>query len=577
MADDSAGPAPDQLEALKTSEIVAALAARAKLGLSPAEHQRLSEYVVDSWDMADRLRSVESPGHEGRYADLPLRAAECNRPARPGEESRYPRAVAGGEVPEARPLPAGALDDGLVELARRFAAGEFSPLDLVSAQLARIDEYDPVVRSYITVNSEGALAAAAALSAELPQSGPRSLLHGVPFGAKDSIPAAGMRCTYNSPLMRDWVPSRDAECIRRLRAAGAVLVGKHNLNEFGWSLPSEDDLAPPPRLTWFPDEFAVGSSSGGGSAVAGRLATFALGTDGGGSARLPAGQQGLFGLKPGHGRVPSAGVTEGRVSEVSILAREAVDAATVLAALLIDPDDANATERLRIDPAESVAFVSEAPAGLRFAVPAGYLADVGAEPDVMRAFEATKRAAEALGHRVIELPRPTLDILHDAVRANFVVIAAEHYFDHEGPGKDRGRYGKSAGFYNLPGACLSAADYLHALRVGELARDQIDEVLADVDMILMPTSPVTRTSTARNPKTHRRGSNAAYTSPFNLSGHPGLSFPVGLSDEGIPIGMQLIGRAASELHLLQAGRALSATFSLPPFPDLDRMAASVDR
>ncbi len=575
MADDSAAQAQDQQRAPTTQEIVAALAVRAKLGLNAAEHQRLSEYVVDSWDMADRLRDVASPGHEGRFADLPLRAAHCNVPASPGQEARYPRPVAAPAA--ARSVPPGALDSGVVALAGRYAAGELSPLDIVSAQLARIDEYDASVRSYITVDRDGAVATAAALTAELAVGESRSLLHGVPFGAKDSIPAAGMRCTYNSPLMRDWVPKRDAECIRRLRAAGAVLVGKHNLNEFGWSLPSEDDLAPPPRLTWFPEEFAVGSSSGGGSAVAGRLATFALGTDGGGSARLPAGQQGLFGLKPGHDRVPSAGVTEGRVSEVSVLARDAVDAAAVLAALLIDPDEESASERLRGEPAEWVALVSAAPVGLTLAVPTGYLADVGGESDVMRAFEATRRAAQELGHRIVELPQSALAILHDAVRANFVIIAAEHYFDHEGPGKDRSHYGKSAGFYNLPGACLSAADYLHALRVSELVRDQIDEVLGDVDMILTPTSPVTRTSTARNPKTHRRGGNAAYTSPFNLTGHPGLSFPVGVSGEGIPIGMQLIGRAASEFHLLRAGRALSATFSLPPFPDLDKVAASVRR
>src|SRR5690606_18105347 len=190
-------------------------------------------------------------------------------------------------------------------------------------------------------------------------------------------------------------------------------------------------------------------------------------------------------------------------------------------------------------------------------------------------FDATLRALQDLGHEVVHLPRPTLNILHDGVRANFVVIAAEHYFDHEGPGKDRSRYGASAGFYNLPGACLTAADYLHALRVGELVRLQVDEVLGDVDMILTPTSPVTRTSTARNPKTHRRGGNAAYTSPFNISGHPGVSLPVGLSDEGMPMGMQLIGRTDSEFDLLRAARAVSGVFELPPFPDMERMAGLV--
>lgn len=135
--------------------------------------------------------------------------------------------------------------------------------------------------------------------------------------------------------------------------------------------------------------------------------------------------------------------------------------------------------------------------------------------------------------------------------------------------------GASAGFNNLPGACLTAADYLHALRVGELIRRQVDEVLGAADFILTPTSPVTRTSSARNPETLRRGGNAAYAAPFSISGHPGVSLPVGLSDEGIPIGMQLVGRDGSEFDLLRAARAISGAFELPAFPDLERMVGPV--
>jgi len=580
MADDSAESSTDKSlagitdTAPDTRTIVAALGTRAKLGLSEAELDKLSEYVVDSWDMADRLRDVVTPGYEGHSQDLPLRAAYSNRPAvGPSSSGVAVPAGHGGRV-QPRPVSSEVVEGSLVAAARGIAAGQFSPIDLVAAQLDRVDVHDWAVRSYITVDREGALATAAALGAEAAEGGPRSPLHGIPFGAKDSIPATGMVCTYNSPLTSTWRPSRDAESIRRLRAAGAVLIGKHNLNEFGWSLPREDDPAPPPRNPWLPEEYSVGSTSGGGAAVAARLATFAIGTDGGGSVRLPAGQHLLFGLKPGHHRAPPGGVTEGRVSEVSVLAREAEDAAAVFAALLIDPDEEGARERLRREPTRWIEYVSQAPQGLRIAVPEGYVGDVGMEPDVLDAFDATLRAVQELGHHLVTLPRPVLNILHDAVRANFVVIAAEHYFDHEGPGKDRSRYGASAGFYNLPGACLSAADYLHALRVGELARAQIDEVLADVDMILTPTSPVTRTSTARNPKTHRRGGNAAYTAPFNISGHPGVSLPVGLSGEGMPIGMQLIGRSESEFDLLKAARALSGTFTLPAFPDLERTAAA---
>lgn len=554
------------------SEIVAAFASRTDLRLTEDEHRRLEEYVDDVWDMADQLRNVPTPGIEGSEDRLPRRAAYANvrssasegsvRPPGPGAEVHRADPRNGADALAQRPL---------VDVATRLARGEIRSAELVDAVLSRIAAYDGVVRSSTTVDADGAREAARALDAESERDGPRSLLHGIPVGAKDNIPASGMPCTYNSPLTRDWWPARDAECVRRLRAAGAVVVAKHNLNEFGWSIPSEHDLYPPPRNPWMPEEYSVGSSSGSGVAVASRLAFAALGTDGGGSTRLPAGQNGLFGLKPGHGRVPPIGVTEGRISEIGVLARSAEDAAAVFAALLIDPDTAEGAHRLRSEPANRVDQVGRAPRGVRVGIPEGYVADVGMEDDVREAFGATRHACEELEFEIVPLPTDSLSILHDAVRANFVVLAAEHYFDHEEPGKDRSRYGPSAGFYNLPGATLTAADYLHGLRVGDLVRRAVDEVLDDVDLILTPTAPVTRTTTARNPKTHRRGGNAAYTSPFNLSGHAGLSFPAGMNSEGIPIGMQLIGRPDGEFDLLCAGAALSRTFDLPPFPDLERV------
>lgn len=555
------------------ADMVAAFAAHAGLDLEEGERSRLEEYVVDVWDMAGALRRVDTPGLEGRREQLPLRAAYCNRAGAASSAARARSAsqdMSGAEASSASHTGGPTSELTALEAARAVADGTLSAVDLVRSMLERIDTFDGFVRSYITVDREGALEAAGRLTAEVRQHGPRSVLHGVPIGAKDNIPAAGMRCTYNSPLARDWVPRRDAEAVRRLRAAGAILLGKHNLNEFGWSLPSEEDLAPPPRNPWFPDEFSVGSSSGGGAAVSGRMAYAALGTDGGGSTRLPAGQHGLFGLKPGHGVVPGAGVSDGSVSEVGVLARTAMDAAAVYSALLVDPDEAGAAERFRHEPAAAVRFVQRAPRGVRVGVPRPYLADVGMEDDVRAALTDVERSIDGLGFELVDLGGSGLDVLHDAVRANFVVIAAEHYFDHEGPGKHRDRYGPSAGFYNLPGSCLTAADYLHALRVGRVTAEAVDEVLEDVDMLLLPTTPVTRTSTARNPKTHRRGGNAAYTAPFNISGHAGLSFPAGISAEGIPIGMQFLGRGGAELELLRAAHQVVLALDLPPFPDLRR-------
>lgn len=564
-------PAQDHGDAaFDKATIVAALTAHAGVRLTADERERLEEYADTVWDMAARLRYVDTPGLEGLRTDMPLRAAYANREdpcAAPAPPLR----------PSARRslVPGTLLDGGLVTLAQVIARGDVTPSDVTHAVLERIERFDGAVRSYITVDREGALAAARTLDAEIADGGPRSVLHGVPIGAKDSIPIAGMACTYNSPLMRDWVPKRDAEAIRRLRAAGAVMIGKHNLNEFGWSLPTENDLAPPPRNPWFPAERSVGSTSGGGAALAAGLALAAIGTDGGGSIRLPAGQHLLFGVKPGHDDVPRQGVGEGSLSEVSVLARTAADAAAVLAAMQVDLDAPGAQERLRREPADRAAAVQVPLGALRLGVPEGYLADVGMEDDVAGALADVRRACDELGVELVSVPKPALDILHDAVRANFVIIAAEHFFDHEGPSADRSRYGESAGFYNLPGSCLSAADYLHALRVGGIAREAIDAVLGGVDMLLTPTSPVTRTSTARNPKTHRKGGNAAYTAPFNISGHPALSFPAGISGEGIPIGMQLVGRRGSEFEQLRVGHAVASRLRLPAFPDMEHVVARV--
>jgi aspartyl-tRNA(Asn)/glutamyl-tRNA(Gln) amidotransferase subunit A len=570
MPDASASSEPTTREIDKAG-IVAAFAAHAGLRLDEGERERLEEYVDTVWEMAARLRAVDTPGLEGLRERMPLRAGPANR----APDAVPTAAPAAADAGAANPLPGGLLERGVMAVAEAVARGEVTPLDVTHALLERIERFDGALRSYITVDAEGARAAAAALTAELRSAPPRSVLHGIGIGAKDSIPIAGMRCTYNSPLMRDWRPRRDAEAIRRLRAAGAVMIGKHNLNEFGWSLPTEEDLAPPPRNPWFPQERSVGSSSGGGAAVAAGLALAALGTDGGGSIRLPAGQHGLFGVKPGHDDVPRQGVGEGSVSEVSVLARTAADAAAVLSAMQIDVDAPDAAERLRREPARRAAEVLSLARPVRVGVPEAYLADVGMEEDVAAALARVRRACAELGIELVAVERRALDVLHDAVRANFVIIAAEHFFDHEGPGVDRGRYGASAGFYNLPGACLTASDYLHAQRVGGIARGAIDAVLGGVDLLLTPTTPVTRTSTARNPKTHRKGGNAAYTAPFNISGHPALSFPAGLSGEGIPIGMQLVGRRGSEYEQLAVGHAIASRLELPPFPDPARVVAFV--
>lgn len=542
------------------------MAGCASLGapLSDAAEERLREYVEDLWDLADSIANVDHPGLHGVEGVLPRQYAWANTEAGPAAADAGPPSAPGR--PAQPPAPEDLHRWSLGAVSEAIRTRRISPIEVTQSIIARIHAVDPEVRSYVTLAERQARSYAWQLTQELDSGSWRGPLHGIPIGIKDSIPVAGMPCTGNSRLLEDWVPRRDAEAARRLRESGAIIVGKHNLNEFGWSIPSEEDLTPPPRNPWFPDEPSVGSTSGGAAALTAQLCYAAIGTDGGGSVRLPAGQHLLVGIKPTHARVPRTGYSSGRVSDIGVLARTAHDAARVLAALLQSVEGRTRSERA-VGIQQQANGVTRALRPIRLGLPRDYLSQVGMERDVAVAFDRAVALCASLGMDVVELPASALPSLAAGVKANFVVIAAEHHNAHQRTmATSRERYGASARFYNMPGAFLSAADYLNALRVGDVARSEVEEVLQSVDVLAMPTSPVTRTSVARNAKTHRRGGNAAYTSPFNLTGHPAVSVPIGRSSEGIPIGLQLVGAYDSDFDILTAAHAITEAQDLPAYP-----------
>jgi aspartyl-tRNA(Asn)/glutamyl-tRNA(Gln) amidotransferase subunit A len=437
------------------------------------------------------------------------------------------------------------------EVARWYRTGEISPVELTQALLARIDRLNPALHAYITVAPDRALTDAEAAQRRL-AAGDGGPLVGIPFGIKDSIATGGIRTTSNSRVLADWIPTRDAAAVGRLREAGAVVLGKTNLNEFGWSLPSEDDLCPPPRNPWNPRYAAIGSSSGSGVAASGGLAIAALGTDGGGSARLPAGQMGLVGFKATHALISRAGsLHRGPLSNIGPLVRTARDMAIVMNALAgYDPEDPDARPR---DTVDHLTGLEDGIAGIRLGVPWDYVDAVPVEPEVRGAFDAALNEFRRLGASI----RPVdLGVLEHARAANFIVLNAEHYASHEAMLKTHwALHGRSARLYLTQAAFLSAADYLQALEVRRLVRGAVDDVLQDVDVLVMPTSPVVTAEAARQPGAHRRGINASFTAPFNLTGHPALSVPCGMSATGLPIGLQLTGRWYDEPLLLRVARS----------------------
>lgn len=447
------------------------------------------------------------------------------------------------------------LRQSLSEAAEALRGGAVSSTDLVRASLDHIAAIDDRRHAFVTVDAEGALAAAADLDAQLRAGHWRGPLHGIPIAVKDNIPTAGLRTTYNSRAYADWVPGREPPTVTRLRRAGAVIVGKTNLNEFGWSVPSDDDLVAPPRNPWNPEYQAVGSSSGSGVAVASGMVFGALGTDGGGSARLPAGQMGLVGLKPTRGPESGVGAPIDEVSVVSVLTRTAADAGIMYAAMMDrtppPPDAATAMTGPNAEPV------------VRLAVPRRQIDELPIEPDVRAAFAESMSILKDLGVVLMDVDVPHLGAARDA---NFVLISALSHAGHRDDLRERAHLlGASTLRYLHLGAALGAADYLNAREMGTLFAAELDRILVDCAGIATPVSTVVTAEAARRPGEHSRGLNASFTAPFNLTGWPGIAIPSGTSGLGIPIGLQVAARPGQEPFLLRLAETY-ATRTRPSTP-----------
>jgi aspartyl-tRNA(Asn)/glutamyl-tRNA(Gln) amidotransferase subunit A len=434
----------------------------------------------------------------------------------------------------------------VIGLQRELATGELSAHELVQSCLDRIDALDERFHGFVTVSAEQALAQADEIDAQRAAGQEVGLLAGIPMGIKDSIPTAGIRTTANSRLLEHWVPEHDAEPIGRLRAAGAIVLGKTNLNEFGWALPTDTDLTPKAQNPWNPEYAAIGSSSGSGIAVAAGFVPAAIGTDGGGSTRLPAGQHNLVGIKATHGLVGRTGMDHSLISEISPMARTVADTALLLS-VMAGSEQAPAPNYL--------AGLETSIEGWRLGVPRRLIASAGLEPEVVEAFDATLDVLRSLGAELVDIE---LAGMAQARAANFIVLNAQAFTEHEVSLRKHPKlYGQSARVYHWMGAFLSASDFLNAQTIRRRVQELVEDVFADLRAIVTPTTPVVTAEAARKPEAHRRGSNAVFTSPFNLTGHPAMSIPGGFAaSTGLPIGIQLVGRLFDELTLFQIGRAI---------------------
>ena len=450
----------------------------------------------------------------------------------------------------------------VADAGRRIHEGSLAPTELVEALIDRARRLDPVLRSTITLAADSAIAGASSAGAAIERGRWSGPLHGVPLGIKDCIATAGVRTTANSRVLEHWVPDEDAPVVAALRGAGAIVLSKLNLNEFAWAIPSEHDLHSPPRNPWSLSHFAMGSSSGSAVAVASGLCPAALGTDSGGSVRQPAANCGVVGLKPTHGLIDGGGALGApTMTEVGPIARTVEDCALLLTGM--SPNGMHYAGDL-----------DRLPSGTRIGVPRRQIEQVEVNHEIRAAFDSALNTLRDLGMEIVEVE---VAGLADAAVADFVALSAETFAAHELMLRTRmSEYGRSARLYQSQGAFLSAADYIAALRVGDVVRERVDRALSTVDVLATPVVTVLTAEAARAAKAQpHTGGAAVFTAPFNLTGHPALSVPCGFSDESIPIGLQLIGRAGGESELLGVAYAYEqATSWHSMHPSLDADSAT---
>jgi aspartyl-tRNA(Asn)/glutamyl-tRNA(Gln) amidotransferase subunit A len=434
----------------------------------------------------------------------------------------------------------------------RLRSGDVTATELLEACLARIDEVEPAIRAFVTVTADAARAEAAAADEALAAGRLLGPLHGVPFGLKDNIDTAGVLTTSGSGHFLDNVPAEDAPVVQRLRAAGAVIVGKLTMHELAYGATSQNEHTGACRNPWDTSRIPGGSSGGSGAAVAADEVVASLGTDTGGSVRIPASVNGVTGLRGTFGRVPVRGVFPIAASfdTCGPLARHAIDVARVMSVIAgYDVDDPVSVD---VPVPDYTAGIDGGIDGLRVGVPRGFFF-AEADPEVEALVRAAAEQLARLGARVEEIDVPGAERTHEAV--NIMVRADAYALHRERLAANPERFGSEVLRRLRLAEGISGADYAEAVEAGRVWARTVDRLFDDVDVILTPTASVPAPP-ADDPdmiETTRLMTQLTYA--WSLSETPAISVPVGLTAAGLPVGMQLAARKWHEATLLRTAYA----------------------
>ena len=465
-----------------------------------------------------------------------------------------------------------------VELAQAIKAGETTAVEAMKAVLDRIDASEESIHAYVTIDREAALAKAEAVQKQIEAGELTGPLAGVPVAIKDNMCTEGVLTTCSSRILGNFIPTFTAEAVKNLEKAGAVMIGKTNMDEFAMGSTTETSAYGVTRNPWNTEHVPGGSSGGSAAAVAAEECFFALGSDTGGSIRQPASFCGVVGLKPTYGTVSRYGLIAygSSLDQIGPLTKDVTDCATVMEAIAShDTKDSTSIDRAAIEKdTDFTSALIEDVKGMKIGIPRDYFGD-GLDSEIKEAVLAAAKALEAKGAIVEEFD---LSLVEYAIPTYYTIAAAEASSNLErfdgikygyrtpeyeglhnmykktrsegfGPEVKRrimlGSFVLSSGYYD--------AYYLKALRVKAMIRKAFDDAFSKYDLILGPVAPTTAPKLGESlsdPLKMYLGD--IYTISVNLAGLPGISVPCGVDSQGLPIGMQLLADSFEEKKLIQA-------------------------
>jgi aspartyl-tRNA(Asn)/glutamyl-tRNA(Gln) amidotransferase subunit A len=434
----------------------------------------------------------------------------------------------------------------LARALRMIAQNQISPGELASAVLSRIERLNPDMGAFITI-----------LGTEASHEHGGSL-NGVPLSVKDLYDTNGIRTTAGSKVFAERIPNEDATAVKKLKNAGAMIVGKTNMHEFAFGVTTVNPHYGPARNPWDRERIAGGSSGGSASAVSLGMGFGSLGSDTGGSIRIPAALCGVVGLKPTYGRVSLRGIVplSWSLDHPGPLTRTVEDAAIIMEIIAghdpLDPYSRNTTV------ARYTAALTGGISGTRVGIPQRYFYENLASP-VESAVRTAVKTLERMGAHIVEVDVPGID-LH---RATWLQIASpEAYSYHERHLQEHGElYGSDVRMRFEAGRALLSVDYVRAQRARTLIKDQCKRLFENVDVIVTPTVPIAAPRIEDVNKPWGTGSETAaaslarFTRFFNVTGLPAISIPCGFTTDGLPIGLQIAGKAFDESTVLRVAHA----------------------